>query len=228
MVAKHHVHRGLAVLIAVNVVEPLGQMRGQTAVAVALKEHAGAAAEHAFVGGHPLDAETVRDGQSFFRDAALRRPHALRPHSKHLLVKIERAHQLLARVFGMPKPVLRQGQARRRNRSGIGVADQRKNGMIERRGRNLDRSFLRGVGIRRQNLAQQFPLARDHKTLIVERVVALFLDQRGNVFIFQKEFVEPCDLRQHLQVGEVAALESTSPPSRANNRARGTAPASSR
>ena len=45
------------------------------------------------------------------------------------------------------------------------------------------------------------------KLLIFERVVALFLDQRRNVFVFQKEFVEPCDLRQHLQVGEVLRIK---------------------
>src|SRR5713226_5977219 len=107
-----------------NVVEPLCEMRRQAAVAVALEENAGAAAQHAFVSGHPLDAETVCDRQSLLRDAALRWPHALRANSKDPLLKVERAHQLFARVFGMAKTTLRQGQARRRRRSGIGVTDQ--------------------------------------------------------------------------------------------------------
>ena len=122
-------------------------------------------------------------------------------------MKIERAHQLFARVFGMTKPVLRQRKARRRSRARIGVADQGKNRVIERRRGNLYRTFLGGLGIGGQNLGQQFPFALDHKTLIVERVVALFLDQRGNVFVFQKEFVEPCNLRKHLQVGEMLRLK---------------------
>jgi hypothetical protein len=79
--------------------------------------------------------------------------------------------------------------------------------MIERRRRNLDRPFLRRVGIGRQTLPSSSRSRCNHKTLIFERVVALFLDQRGNIFIFQKEFVEPCDLRQHLQIGEVARLK---------------------
>ena len=61
MIAEHHVHLRLAVLVAMNVVEPLCEMRRQAAVAVALEEDACAAAEHAFVGGHPLDTETVCD-----------------------------------------------------------------------------------------------------------------------------------------------------------------------
>src|SRR5258706_998671 len=109
VVAKHHVHRGLAVLITVNVMKLLRKMTGKAAIAVALEEHTGAATEHTFVGGHPLDTETVCDGQRLFRDAAFRRPHALRPHSEDLLVKIESAHELLARVLGVAKAVLRQG-----------------------------------------------------------------------------------------------------------------------
>ena len=103
-------HRRLAVFIAVNVVEPLGQVRWQAAVAVALEEYSRAAPEHTFVGGHPLDAETVCDGQRLLRHTALGRPHALRPHAKHLLMKIKRAHQLFACIFWMPKPVLGKGR----------------------------------------------------------------------------------------------------------------------
>ncbi len=207
VVSKHHVHFGLTVLIVVNVVEPLREMRRQPAVSVALKEHPCAAAEHSFVGGHPLDAEAVGNRQRLFRDAALRRPNAPRTHPKYLLMKVERTHQLLARVFGMAKPVLRQGQTRRRNRARVGVADQRKNRMIKRRRRNFDRSLLGGARVGRQNFGQQFPLARDYKTLIFKRIIAFFPDQRRNVRVFQKEFVEPCDLRQHLQVGEIPRLK---------------------
>ena len=81
-----------AIFVAVNVVKPLREMRGQTAVAIALKKDSGAASEHALVGGHPFNTEAVRDRQRLFRNAALRRPNALRTHSKYLLMKIERAH----------------------------------------------------------------------------------------------------------------------------------------
>ena len=50
--------------------------------------------------------------QCFFRNAALRRPDALRTQTKHFFVQIEAAPQLLARVFRMPKTILWQRQAR--------------------------------------------------------------------------------------------------------------------
>jgi hypothetical protein len=61
--------------------------------------------------------------------------------------------------------------------------------------------------MRRQNLAHQFPLALNHKSLVVERIVPLLAHQRRNIFVFQKEFVEPGDLRKHLEIGEVLGLK---------------------
>src|ERR1022692_1339747 len=77
VVPKHHVHGGLAILVAVNVVKPFCQMRGQPAVAVAGEESSGAAAKHFFVGSHPLNTETVRNRQRLFRNASLLWPNAL-------------------------------------------------------------------------------------------------------------------------------------------------------
>ena len=47
--------------------------------------------------------------------------------------------------------------------------------MIEGRGRDFDRSLLRGRRMRRQNLAQQFPFASHHEILIVERIDGLLV-----------------------------------------------------
>ena len=55
VVAEDQVHRGLAVFIAMNVVEPPGQFSRQAAVAIAREKHSCAAPEHAFVGCHPLN-----------------------------------------------------------------------------------------------------------------------------------------------------------------------------
>src|SRR5258708_37026762 len=150
-----------------NVVEPVWERGRQAAIAVALEKDACAAAQHAFVSGHPLDAKAVRYRQRLIGDAAFRWPHALRPHSKDLLVKVEGAHQLFARVFGMAKTILRQGQARRRRRSGIGVTDQGKNRMIKRRGRDFDRSFLRGLGIGGEDLGPEDALSGAYRTPVV-------------------------------------------------------------
>ena len=207
VVAEDQVHRRLAVLIAVDVVQPPGQIRRQAPVAIAREKHACAGPEHAFIRRHPLNSQTVGDGQHFFRHTAFRRPDALGPHTENLLVKIEGAHQLLARILGVTIAVLGQWQSGRRHGAGIGIAQQGKNGVIEGRGRDFHRSLLRGVGIRRQNLAQQFSLAYDHKLLIFQRVIAAFLHQRGHVLVFQEKLVEPGDLREHLQIGQVPRLE---------------------
>ena len=59
----------------------------------------------------------------------------------------------------------------------------------------------------RQNPAKQFALPRDHKPLVFERIVPAFADQFRNVRLRQKIFVEPSNLRQHLQIGEILRLK---------------------
>ncbi len=81
----------------------------------------------------------------------------LRPRSKHFFVQIESAQQLLARILGMPVPVLRQRQPRRRYRPDLRVANQRQNRVIEGRGRNLDQPFARRLGVRRQDARPATP-----------------------------------------------------------------------
>ena len=55
----------------------------------------------------------------------------------------------------------------------------------------------------RQNPRQQLALLGYHQALIVERIISLLADQFGNIFFFEKIFVEPSNLREHLQIGEV-------------------------
>src|SRR5579862_1352999 len=113
-------------------------MGRQTSVAVAREEDSGAAAEHAFIGGHPLDAEAMRDGQHFLGNAAFGRPNSLRPHSEDLLMEVERTLQLLARIFRMAKTILWQGQAWRRHRTHVSIAVQGKDRMVKRSRGNFD------------------------------------------------------------------------------------------
>ena len=54
---------------------------------------------------------------------------------------------------------------------------------------------------------QQFPFARDDKLLIVQRIVATFGHQGRDVVFLEEEFIEPGDLRQNLQIGEILCLE---------------------
>ena len=107
----------------------------------------------------------------------------------------------------MAKAILGQRQARSGNRAHVGIADQRQNRVIERGGRNLDSSVLRGFGVRGQDFGQQFALMGHHEALVVQRVAAAFLNEPGDVGIVQEVFVEPGDLREHLQVGKVLRRE---------------------
>ena len=70
--------------------------------------------------------------QDFFRNAAFGRPNPLRTNPENLLMQIQPALQLLARIFGMAKAILRQRQARAGNRAHVGIADQGQNGVIKR------------------------------------------------------------------------------------------------
>ena len=191
-----------------DVVELLRQMSRQAPAAVAREEQSRAAPQHAFVGRHPLDAHAVRDGQRLVRNAAFRRPYALRDAVRKLFrADRVRASSCSRASSGWRNRFCGRGKPRRRHRAGIRVAHQRQNRVIERRRRKLDRSFLRRLGMRRQHSAQQFPFPRNHKLLIVERVAVPLGHQRRDVFLFQKEFVEPRNLRQDLQVGEILRLK---------------------
>ena len=143
---------------------------------------------------------------------------------KTFSMQVKTANQLLARIFRMAKSVLRQRQPGRRDCPGIRIAHQRQNRMIERCCRNFDGTRLRRVGMRRQHPASNSRSRAITKLLIVQRVVVSFLDQRRDIWIFQKEFVKPCDLRKHLQIGEVLRLEISFRPLRMIARARETAP----
>ncbi len=201
-----------------------GVLRRKTAFAVAREIDSQASAQNTFVRGHPLHTQVLRNGKNLFRHAALGRPHADWPNAEDLLMQIQSAPQLFPRVFWMEKTILRQGQSGSRNGTHIGVADERQNGMIERRSRNFDSSLLRGGGMGGQHFTQQSALSGDHECLILERESLTLLDQRGDIRIVQKELVEPCDLREHLQIGEVLRLKIFFGPFGGIARLRGNAP----
>ncbi len=142
MVAEDHVHPGVVLLVAINVVQPLGAVDPQMVAVVAREVVVERAPQDAFVGRHPLDAFAAGQLQGLLRHAALRRPQPLRPHAEQRLVRIQRSPDLRGRVVGMLEVPRRQRQAGRRLRAGIGVAQQRQDGMVVRRGRQLDRSAL--------------------------------------------------------------------------------------
>ena len=75
--------------------------------------------------------------------------------------------------------------------------------MIERGRRDLDQTLAGRLRMGRKNQSQQLALPRNHLPLVVERIIPPFADQFRNVLLFPKIFVEPPNLRQHLQIGEI-------------------------
>src|ERR1019366_2853361 len=64
-----------------------------------------------------------------------------------------------------------------------------------------------GPRIRRYALRQDLSLFRQHRQLIVAAEIFALPDQPRNFWIAQKILVEPCQLRQHLQVGVIPGHE---------------------
>ena len=134
VVAEDQMHLRLAFFVTVNGVEIFGGLAWETTSTVTGERHSPGATEDTFIGSHPVHAEAVRDRENFFRNAAFGWPHALGPNTKHFFVKIEAALKLLASIFWMAKAILWQGQAGGGHCALIGVADERKNWVVESRG----------------------------------------------------------------------------------------------
>src|SRR2546423_974191 len=117
------------------------------------------------------------------------------------------ADDLLLCVFRMSEMLPGQRKSWMRSGSDIGITDQRKNGMVERRGRNLNSSALRGSCIRGQDTCQQLPLLAGNKFLVFTGVIAAFAYQSANIGFFEPELIKPGKLREHLEIGYIAVFE---------------------
>src|SRR6185312_525166 len=170
----------------------------QSAAPIAGKAHAQAATKYAFIGGHPLDAEFLRDGNRFLRDASLRRPDAHGTDSEDFFVEVKSAQKLLARVFRTAEAVVGQRQSGTGDRSGVGVTDERKNRMVERGRGDLRASALCSGGVRRQYFGEQLALMVNDKFLFIARKTAALLDDLRYFRLIEEEFVIPGNLRKYL------------------------------
>src|SRR6185437_9924617 len=179
----------------------------QSSAPIAGKAHAQAATKYAFIGGHPLDAEFLRDGKRFLRDASLRRPDSDRTNSEDFFVEVKSAQKLLARIFRTAEAIVRHRQSGAGDCSGVGVTDERKNRMVERGRGDLRASALCGGGVRGQYFGEQLALVLNDEVLLVTGEAAALLDDPGHFGLIEKKLVEPGNLREHLQVREVLRLK---------------------
>ena len=118
-------------------------------------------------------------------------------------MQIQTTRNLRERVFRVAKPMSRQTQSGMRDRTRIAVADEWKNWMIKGRSGYLDGPTLGRIGIGRQNSGQHLPLLLDDKALVLEREIASFFHQFAYFRLFEKVFVKPSKLREHLEIGKV-------------------------
>src|SRR5882724_5110838 len=162
----------LAELQLIRLVQAIG-IGGET-VAVPEKRHIECPSEHTFIGAKPLEAFLGSDGQRLIGDGALRGPQPRRLSTEGAFVIVARAPKLVARILGMTISAAGQRSAGTSHPRDIGIADQRKNRMVKRRGTQLDLLALRRFAIGGENHAQQFQLLYLEVSLIQLAVVLPF------------------------------------------------------
>ena len=96
------------------------------------------APQHAFIRGKPLEPQFGRDGKRFIGNGSLRGPQPVRRFSENSLVVAARPRELFASIFRMAERGRGQRRSGIRDARDVGVAQQRKNGVIKRRRRNFD------------------------------------------------------------------------------------------
>jgi len=105
------------------------------------------AAEDAFVAGKPAETELGGDGEGGVGDGAFRRPEACGGIAEMSDVETAGAKELFAGVFGMDEGRRDVRGARIGFLGGAGVAQERKDGVIEGRGGKFDLAALSGGGV---------------------------------------------------------------------------------
>ena len=131
MITKQQVHSPAGSFVAIDAIQPPRRFHLQPPVTIAVKVRVGAAAQYAFISGHPLHSQLVPDVQDFFRQAPFRGPHPARAHAEDAGMQFEGPLQLFARIFRMAESLVRQRQSWAGNAAGIAVAKQRQDGMIK-------------------------------------------------------------------------------------------------
>src|SRR5260370_27667235 len=165
------------------------------------------AVEDAAVCGGPLESRFGGEPEDLVRNRAFRRPKAHGRGGKLRCGELAWHLELTGSVTRVPETP-RQRDAGMRNGGDVGIAEQRQNRMIVGRGRNLDLPGLRSLMVSRYYQPQNLLLLFEHQRLVSQVEVAAFADQRQHAgIVFEKFFIEPGQLRKHLQVAKVLSAE---------------------
>src|SRR6202040_2132933 len=97
-----------------------------------------------------------------------------------------------------------QRRAGIRHSRDIGIAEQRKDRMIKRRGADFDLAALRGLAINGKNQIQQLHLLRLQGALVVLSEFLPFASKPADYIVFlQPLLVHPGKLRKYLKIAPV-------------------------
>ena len=129
---------------------------GRNALRIAKESRVQRSAKYAFIRAEPLEAFLGGDGQSLIGNGAFRRPESRGLHAEHAFVIFACAPQLFARILRMAVGTARQWRAGIGHASDIRIADQRKDGVVKRRGAEFNLARLSYRAVLRQNQPEQF------------------------------------------------------------------------
>src|SRR5260370_17235863 len=139
---------------------------------------------------------------------ALGRPLAGGLRSKYSFVIFASKPQLFARILRAAVGAARERRGRIGDTRNIGIADQRKDGVIERSSADFNLTALRRVAIRREHQAQEFKLFFSQGGFVLLGVVLPFPAQTAdNVILLEPGLFLPPPPRNQLQVAPVARSE---------------------
>src|SRR6476646_10862964 len=115
--------------------------------------------------------------------------------------------------------VLRIAEARRERHVGVrhfrdlAIANERQDRMVKRRRGYFDLLTGGELAVNRNYLADHLDLLASEHLLLVNSEIAAFADQAGNILVLlQKFFIEPCQLREYLQISKRLTIHQTPRP----------------
>ena len=170
------------------------------------------AVEHAAVGGGPLETRPRRRcAKHFIGDRTFRRPQPHRRDAELLLAMYSRASSSCSRASCGIAEARRQRHAGMRDAGDVGIAQQRQNRMVERRGRDFDLPGAASAAIGRQHPADDLALLFAHaapgRRAVKSRPFAI---QLAHFRIARLELlVEPGELRPASADREIPARRSS-------------------
>ena len=165
------------------------------------------AVEHAAIGGGPFETQFAGQSEDFVRNRALGGPETDRRDTEVLLDVFARQFELAARVAGIAE-ARRQRHVGVRHAGDVGIAEQRQDGMVVRRGGNFDLAGSGEPGVLRQHAADNLALLFAHAALVIQGEIAAALDPLAHLRVIGlKLFVEPGELRPHLHIAQFLGAE---------------------